>query len=180
LHKTRGIYYKVIDKYTLFYFYWLEPIKNSLLKKGLSSGYWDKMQISAIWHNWSGYAFEAICYEHLITIKKILGLSPTAIPSTWKYSPLKGSMEQGAQIDLLFDRDDDAITICEIKYTSKQFEIDKHYAKNLLNKIEVFKQKTKINKKVFIAIISANGLKANKYSKKLISNVVTLDDLFKG
>lgn len=112
LHKKKGIYYKVIDEYTLFYFYWIEPIKDALLEKGLSRGYWERKQLSASWHSWAGYAFEAICYEHLSQIRAKLKLSPTAIPRTWRYVPIKGSKEQGAQIDLLFDRDDDAITQC--------------------------------------------------------------------
>lgn len=179
LHKRRGIYYKVIDEYTLFYLYWIEPIKDALLEKGLSKGYWEKKQLSAAWHSWAGYAFESVCYEHLPQIRKKLDLSPTAVPRTWRYAPIKGSKEQGAQIDLLFDRDDDAITICEIKYTDKPFEINKQYAKNLINKVEVFKKITRTTKQIFIAIISANGLKTNMHSKELISGCVTLDDLFK-
>ncbi|MFA6409297.1 MAG: ATP-binding protein, partial [Gammaproteobacteria bacterium] len=178
-HKRKGIYYKVIDEYTLFYFHWIEPIKDTLLKKGLSRDYWEKIQASTAWHSWAGYAFESICYEHLTQIRKKLGLSATAMPSTWKYVPIKGSKEQGAQIDLLFERDDDAITICEIKYTDKPFEIDKQYARSLLNKVEVFRRKTRTNKQIFIAIISANGLKPTIHSEKMITKCVTLDDLFK-
>lgn len=177
-HKKKGIYYKAIDEYILFYFYWIEPIRDTLLKKGLSKGYWDKIQTSSAWHSWAGYSFESICYEHLPQIKKKLNLSPTAIPSTWRYAPTKNTNDHGTQIDLLFDRDDDAITICEIKYTSQLFVIDKQYASELINKVEVFKEKTKTTKQIFITMISANGLKSNAYSEKLISGVVTLDDLF--
>lgn len=178
LHKRRGIYYKVIDEYTLFYLYWIEPTKDALLEKSLSQGYWEKTQDSAGWYSWAGLAFEAICYKHLPQIRKKLALSPTAIPRVWRYVPTKGSTEQGAQIDLLFDRDDDAITICEIKYTDKPFEIDKQCAKNLMTKIEVFKKITRTTKQIFIAFISANGLKPTMYSEEMISACVTLDDLF--
>ena len=177
-HKTRGIYYRVIDEYSLFYFYWIEPVKDSLLKKSLLVGYWDKLKIKPAWNTWAGLAFESVCYEHLPQITNALSLSQTAIPSTWRYVPRKGSNEQGAQIDLLFDRDDDSITICEIKYSDKPFTITKEYAKKLQQKLEIFKKITRTNKQLFIALISANGVKKNKYSEELLSGVVTLNDLF--
>lgn len=177
-HERRGIYYKLVDEYTLFYLKWIEPVKNTLLKKNLSIGYWEKHQGSATWHSWSGLAFESLCYKHLSQIRKALELSPTAIPNTWRYAPLKGSQENGAQIDLLFDRQDDSITICEIKYTEQPFSIDKEYAKKLQQKIDVFKKITKTTKQIFLAMISANGLKKTMYSEELVDGVVTLDDLF--
>lgn len=176
-NKKKGIFYKVIDEYSLFYFHWIEPIKETLLKKGLRKGYWDKIMHSHSWYVWAGYSFEAICYKHLNQISKALDLSPTAIPNTWKYTSKKG--DQGAQIDLLFDRDDDAITICEIKYTNEPFAIDKEYAAKLRMKLEVFKNKTKTQKQLFLSIISANGIKKTMYSEEMVIGIVTLDDLFK-
>ncbi len=178
-HKEKGIYYRLIDNYTLFYLYWIAPVQDTLLQKSLIKGYWDKMKTKAGWHSWSGLAFESICYEHLPQIMRALNLSPTAIPSTWRYAPRKGSDEPGAQIDLLFDRDDDTITICEIKYSDKPFVITKEYAKKLQQKLDTFRKVTRTNKQLFIVLISANGIKRNKYSDELISGVVTLDDLFK-
>ena len=178
-HRKKGIYYRVIDEYSLFYLYWIEPIKETLLVKGLRQGYWEKTQLGSSWHIWKGYAFEALCYKHLAKISEVLNLSPTAVPSTWKYAPRDKSKQQGAQIDLLFDRDDDAITVCEIKCTNRPFEIDKQYAHNLINKVETFKRVTKTPKQIFTVMISANGLKPTMYSEELISNIVTLDDLFK-
>lgn len=177
-HKKKGIYYKVIDEYTLFYFNWIEPIRETLLSHGLRKGYWQQSQIKNGWRIWAGYSFEAICYKHLAEVGDALNLSPTAIPNTWRYTPLKGSTEEGAQIDLLFDRDDDAITICEIKNTDKPFAVDKEYANKLMNKVKVFKEKTRTKKQIFIAMISANGIKPTMYSEELISGVVTLEDLF--
>ena len=178
-HKRRGIYYRVIDQYSLFYFHWILPVKESLLSKSLVAGYWDKIKIKPAWNAWSGLAFEAVCYEHLPQITKALNLSPTAIPSTWRYIPTKNSDENGAQIDLLFDRDDDSITICEIKYSGKPFTITKEYAGKLLNKLEVFRRVTRTKKQLFIVFIASSGIKKNKYSDTLLSGVVTLDDLFK-
>ncbi|OGT32063.1 MAG: hypothetical protein A3E87_10990 [Gammaproteobacteria bacterium RIFCSPHIGHO2_12_FULL_35_23] len=177
--KRRGIYYRVIDQYSLFYFHWILPVKNSLLKKSLLQGYWDKIKTKPAWHTWSGLAFEAICYEHLLQIQKALNLSPTAIPSTWRYVPKKNSDERGAQIDLLFDRDDDSITLCEIKYSDKPFVISKEYAEKLQDKLEIFRKVTRTKKQLFLAFIASSGVKKNKYSEALINKTVTLEDLFR-
>lgn len=178
-HQRRGIYYKLIDEYTLFYLKWIEPIKKTLIKKVLPSRYWEKQQDSASWASWSGLAFESVCYKHLAQISAALNLSPTAIPSTWRYAPTKGSKDQGVQTDLLFDRNDDAITLCEIKYTDDSFTIDKQYAQNIKNKLDVFKKVTRTHKQLFFAMISATGIKKSIYSEELVDGIVTLDDLFK-
>ena len=179
LHKEKGIYYKLIDHYSLFYLYWILPVHDTLLVRSLTKGYWDKMKKNPSWHSWSGLAFEAVCYEHLPQISKALKLSQTAIPTTWKYVPKKDNQEDGAQIDLLFDRDDDSITICEIKYSDKPFAITKDYAEKLYKKLEVFKKITRTKKQLFLTFIASSGIKSNKYSDELVSGVVTLDDLFK-
>lgn len=177
-HKKRGMFYKLIDEYSLFYLYWIEPIKASLQKQSLREGYWEKLTKSSSWYSWAGYTFEAMCYKHLKEISQTLDLSPTAIQNTWQYIPHKGSKEDGAQIDLLFDRDDDAITICEIKYTSSPFAIDKEYAAKLRRKIEIFRQKTQTSKQIFLSMISAQGLKSTIYSEDMVDKIVTLNDFF--
>lgn len=111
-------------------------------------------------------------------IRKKLAISPTAVANGWRYVPTKANRESGAQIDLLFDRKDDSITLCEIKYADKPFIISKQYAKNLLNKQEVFARITRTKKQLFLAMIAANGVADNLYADDLISATVTLDDLF--
>jgi len=178
-HKRRGIYYKLVDEYTLFYLRWIEPIRETLHVQSLEKGNWQEMQNTPAWNSWLGYAFEAICYKHISQIRRKLSISPTAIANSWRYIPKKEPNESGAQIDLLFDRRDDSITLCEIKYSDKPFVINKQYAKNLLNKKEIFVVKTRTKKQIFIAMIASSGIKVNLYADDLISGVVTLDDLFK-
>lgn len=177
-HKQRGIYYRVIDEYTLFYLYWILPLKETKMHRALEKGYWKVLSQTPKWFSWSGYAFEAVCYKHINKIRRALSLSPTAIPNAWRYVPKKGNSEVGAQIDLLFDRDDDSITICEIKYTDKPFIITKEYAENLKRKIEIFKKFTRTTKQIFLVMISSGGIKKNNYSDELVSDVVMLEDLF--
>lgn len=178
MHKKRGIYYRVMDEYTLFYLKWIEPLRKTLQKESLEKGYWEKIQESGAWYNWAGYTFESICYKHIAQIRKKLEISPSAIANTWRYTSQAKSEEDGTQIDLLFDRRDNTITICEIKYTIKPFIIDKKYAKNLENKRDVFVEKTKTKKQIFITMISSSGIQDNTYAKELIGGVVKLDDLF--
>jgi uncharacterized protein len=177
-HKKKGIYYRINDEYTLFYLKWIEPIHESLQKQALSKGNWQELQNTPEWNNWLGYAFETICYKHLSTIRKKLDINPTAIANTWRYAPKKGANERGAQVDLLFDRRDNAITLCEIKYTEEPFVLTKDYVDTLKRKMDVFQKQTKTKKQLFIAIISAMGLKNNYYADDICSGVVTMGDLF--
>lgn len=178
-HKRQGIYYRLVDEYTYFYLKWIEPIKKTLQRKSLDKGNWQAMQKTPEWHNWLGYAFEAICYKHISAIRKALLIEPDAVANAWRYVPRRDIETRGAQIDLLFDRKDDTITLCEIKYSDEQFVINKDYVEMLKRKINVFKEQTRTKKQLFLAFISANGLKNNYYAEDIISGVVTLEDFFK-
>ncbi len=177
-HKKKGIFYKMVDEYSIFYFRWIEPIKNTLIAAGMRKGHWEQVQHTPAWHTWAGYAFESMCYKHIPQISQALGLNPTALPYTWRFVPTKGAKERGAQIDLFFDRNDDSITLCEIKYTDAPFAVDKDYAYVLARKARVFKEKTRTPKAIFWALVSASGVKKTLYSEEMISGVASLDDLF--
>lgn len=157
----------------------MEPIANSIQHQSKPRGYWEGRSKLPAWKSWSGYAFEAVCYKHIENIRVALHIPVTANFGTWRYVPVRGRDESGAQIDLLFDRDDGVVTICEIKYSDSLFEINKQYAKNLSNKVEAFKKQSKTDKQIFIAMIAANGLKRTMYSDELISTQATLADLIK-
>jgi len=178
-HKQKGMCYRIFDEYTLFYLSWIEPSAKTIQKLELLENYWESKTDSSSWKAWSGYAFEAVCYKHIANIRKALKVNAGAEVGNWRFIPKKAQSENGTQIDMLFDRKDDAMTICEIKYSKEPFAIDKQYAANLLNKVDTYKKHTGINKQIFIAMISASGLKPTMYSEEIVSNVVTLDDLFK-
>lgn len=177
-HQEKGIYYKVIDEFTLFYLRWIEPNLKTILKQNQSNSYWLAKSKSPHWKSWSGLAFESICYKHLTQIQKALNIPDGADIGTWRYTPRKEDYK-GTQIDLLFDRNDKAITICEIKFNEQSFSIDKDYAHNLLNKVEIYRKQTRTIKQIFLAMIVSNGLKPSMYSEEIIHNVVTLKDFFK-
>lgn len=177
-HKDKGVYYLVDDEYCLFYLHWIEPNLRTIAKKSTNPGFWLSQFQRPSWKSWAGYAFESICYKHISQIRQALKLDPGSIVGTWRYAPrLKN--EEGAQIDLLFDRPDGTITLCEIKGSASHFAIDKDYAKILLNKQEVFRKQTRTKKQLFWALITTFGLKPTMYSEEIVTNQVVLEDLFK-
>ena len=177
-HKRKGKYFKVIDEYCYFYLQWIEPIKNELSLEDSDSQQWMNITGTAKHYSWQGYAFESLCYKHLTPVRRALDIHQGVTISSWRYLPQKRENKQGAQIDLLFDRKDNVITLCEIKFTEKPFAIDKAYAENIKHKITAYREQTRTKKHISVAFISANGLKENAYSKELVGQIVTLDKLF--
>ncbi|PCH57257.1 MAG: hypothetical protein COC15_01520 [Legionellales bacterium] len=170
-------YFRIIDEYTMFYLKWIAPIKTKSI--ALRSNYWHTKSKSAAWQSWAGYTFENICYKHINQIANKLNLmNISCIVSSWRYVPKIGSMQRGAQIDLLFDRDDQSITICEIKYNDSDFVINKQYALDILEKNRIFAEQINTKKQLFICFITKNKLKDNIWKQEIVNDVVTLDDLF--
>lgn len=176
-YTERGVCYKLIDEYCLFYLSWVYPVKKQL-ESMVEPDYWVAKVNTPAWRSWSGYAFEAVCLKHVTQIKKALYIPPGALSGAWYYQSSEKSTTQGAQIDLLFDRDDGVITLCEIKYCKTPFEIDRQYAAVLQKKLSVFKERTGTAKQLFLSMIAAEDLHKNKYSVELITSTATLDDLF--
>ena len=124
-------------------------------------------------------AYEAICFKHIYKIKKGLGIHRVRTEeSTWRYVPRKGQKEKGSQIDLLIDRTDRCINVCEIKFHSGEFSIDKVYANELQQKLDVFSKKTNTKKTLFLTMITAYKIKENEYSQRLVQKSLTMDVLF--
>lgn len=107
-----------------------------------------------------------------------MGITGFAPASSWRSTASGQPGEGGAQIDLLFDREDNAITLCEIKFTEQPFLIDKKCAHALVLRRDAFIKGTRTRKQVFLAFIAAHGVEETLYADELIDNVVTLADLF--
>ncbi|MDN3507260.1 MAG: ATP-binding protein [Simkaniaceae bacterium] len=178
-HKERGVYYLLDDEYCLFYLNWIEPNFRSIAKKAINKNFWMSQSKTPSWRSWSGYAFESICYKHIDQIRVALNIDPGAVAGTWRYAPRASTNQKGAQIDLLFDRPDGTISICEIKYSESPFTIDKSYAQELYNKIDVFRKQTRTQKQFFLSMITAFGVKENMYSEEMVTNQIHLDDIFR-
>ena len=174
----RDHFYRVIDEFSLFHLRWIEPF----LASGMISdeqGYWQNMVKTPAVSSWAGYAFETICLKHLSQIRKALRLEKIACKAgSWEYLPKKGSVKDGVQVDLLFDRKDGVVTLCEIKYSEKPFVIDKAYGKKLMQKCDIFQQRFKKTKQIFLALITTMGLKPSIWSEEIVHQEVDLKDLF--
>ena len=151
-----------------------EFIANNRTKSAKS---WIKKSETPSWRSWSDFAFERLCLAHIPQIKKALEIgSVYSEESAWQ-SDLKTG-EKGAQIDLLIDRADRVINVCEIKFSENKFTINKKYAEELRNKLFAFKQSTKTKKVLFLTMITTFGLEENQYSTSLIEQSIEMDALF--
>ncbi len=168
--KSKDTVFKLSDEFTHFYFKFIENNRAS------GNDIWQTFSSGQSWKSWSGVAFERVCLKHIPQIKKELGiLTIYTEDSTWRFVPLKG---KGAQIDLIFDRKDFVINICEMKYSESEFVIDKGYAVELENKREVFKKVTKTKKSLFITFLTTFGIKDNEYAKRLVQKSLDANSLF--
>lgn len=173
----RQTFYRIIDEYSLFYLHWIEPALSNIRKLDKTKGYWlEECQTSA-WRTWAGYAFESVCYKHLGAIRKAMDIQASAMVGSWQYIPKKGSHEEGAQIDLLFDRKDGIIDICEIKFSSQPYQLTKEEYQVLNQKISVFNTRTKNRKQIHFALITNQPIKTTLYSEEFVMKNVTLNDL---
>lgn len=167
----RDSVYKLTDEYSIFY---LKFIENT---KATGTGSWLKLAAGSSYKSWIGFAFEAVCQKHVPQIKKALGIAGVYTEASgWRYTPKKG--ETGAQIDLLLDRQDHCISLCEMKFSVDQFVIDKKYAAELDRKVNVFREETASKKTIFLTMITTFGTKQNIYTTGRIVSEITMDDLF--
>ena len=124
--------------------------------------------------SWAGNAFELVCLLHVNQIKRALGISGV---ETVEYAWRSKGTKPGAQVDLLIDRKDGVINICEAKYTIAPFLIDNGYEEILRNKMNLFINETSCKKALHLTFLSASGLVHNDYAG-IVQNVITGDELF--
>ncbi len=168
-NSTKNSLYRLTDEYSAFYIKYIEN------NKPAKNGVWNKLQQQASFRSWSGFTFETICIKHIEQIKEALKISGVnSYCGNW----IEKNHETGAQIDLLIDRDDNVINLCEIKFYNAPFAIDKKYSAELIHKLNTFKTSSNVKKSIFITFITAYGLIDNEYSKQLVQNSLTMEDLF--
>jgi hypothetical protein len=166
--KKRDRLYQLVDPFSLFCLRFGS-------KRGLySAGFWLRYCTTPAHAVWAGYAFEILCLLHIPQIRNALGISGVL---TSIYSWKSKTHEPGAQIDLVIDRGDNVVNICEIKYSPAQYVIKKDYDQILRNKRSAFLAETQTRKAAHTTMITTYGLHRNAYQAG-IPFEVTLDDLF--
>lgn len=173
--KKRNCIYQLTDLFSLFYLNFVE--------KGNSQdeNFWSNIAFSSRENAWSGYAFEQVSLHHLKQIKSKLGISGVLSNIySWScagFTDEDGTRWRGGQIDLLIDRNDEVINICELKYSSDKYEITGAYEEHLRERASLFRKKTGTRKALHLTFITTYGVKQNRYSS-VVQSEVTMDDLF--
>ena len=161
---NRGSVYQLMDNFTLFYFSFMAS------GRGVDRQYWSKLQSTRTHSTWVGLAFERLCLQHVDQIKRALQIGGGITNEHAWYSP-------AAQIDLLIDRDDGIINLCEMKFAEGAHVISKQESEAVRRKKLVLKEETATKKAVYVTYVTTEGLKRNSYANDIQSEVI-LDDLF--
>lgn len=157
--------YQVVDPFTLFHLRFLE---NGDVES------WMTHINTPGFYSWSGLAFELVCLLHVGQMKTALGIQSV---ETSEYSWRSSETKPGAQIDLVIDRKDDVINLCEMKFSMEPYKIDAAYEKSLLTKTEVFRKETGTKKALHLTFVSANDLARNAHANCIVSEIRG-EDLF--
>lgn len=169
--KTKDSVYQLVDNYTLFYFNFIqENIHND-------AHFWTNQYGTPLHNVWAGLAFERVCLQHIEQMKRAIGFSAVISSAhSWRYVPTDKS-EKGVQIDLLIDRKDDVINLCEMKYSKSPYALTAQEEMNLQNRIATFIRETQTRKAVHLTMVTSFGLVNNAYANEIQAQV-TMDDLF--
>lgn len=169
--KKKKMLYRLTDEYSLFYLHFIEG------KRSQESGMWTRLSQPPVYNSWSGYAFGNLCLKHIPQIKKALEIG--GVYSESSSFIFKGDANRkGIQIDLLIDRNDQVINLCELKFYRDQYRIDRSEAAALRTKLDTFVTVSKTKKQVFLTFITSFGLVPNQHSIGLIDHHFSMDVLF--
>lgn len=169
---TKDAVFRLSDEYTLFYLRWIER------HRGSAEGFWVTRRTSPAWRAWAGLAFEGVCLKHVRLIKRALGIEALeTTESAWRHTA-RSPDDQGAQIDLVIDRKDATVNLCEMKFSEAEYVIDKRYAAELRAKRACFQRVTRTRKTVLLTMVTSYGVKRNAHSEELLASTVEMGALF--
>lgn len=170
--KRRGTIYRLIDFYTIFYY---KFVADNLSK---DPTWWSDNLDSQSVTAWMGNCFELVCMRHHLQIKAALGIRGIATQvSTWHVAENKQEQTRGAQIDMIIERADRIIHLCEMKFSNDLYTISKDYERYLRERSGLFKHLTGTKKSVVHTFVTTYGV-ANGKHKSIVHSEVTMDDLF--
>jgi hypothetical protein len=164
-NKKQLTLYRLSDEYSKFYLKFIERNKNG------GEGTWQRLCKTQSYNSWSGFVFEIVCLKHIVQIKKTLRIDAI-------YSTNSSWFNKHAQVDLLIDRDDNVMNMCEMKFYNAPYTIDKKHYMNLKNKVSELQKETKTRKNIFITMLTTYGVSENEYSKELVHNNLDMNALF--
>ena len=163
-------YYRLKDCFCIF---WLRFVDGF---SGLDTHYWQNNAGTSKTVSWQGIAFEQICMSHLESIRRALGISGISTISSKMIIPSEKPGD-GGQIDLVIERGDRQVNLCEMKFYSSEVSIDQKESLKLRNRKDSFKEKYRVKGSIFLTLVTTFGLKHGTWSG-VYQQVLTLDDLF--
>jgi AAA+ ATPase superfamily predicted ATPase len=168
--KKTEVIYQLVDSFCLFYFRFMH---NNNFR---DDKFWTNTINTAPHNVWAGLSFEIIGLLHIKEIKRkleVLGVQSSEY--AWRSKQTEES--KGVQIDLLLDRADNIVNVCEIKFSNTKYTITKTEDEKLRERIEAYRQEILPQKAIHLLMLTTFGVKQNKYSG-IVQNEVTLEDLF--
>ncbi|MGN0229861.1 MAG: ATP-binding protein [Muribaculaceae bacterium] len=170
-YRVKSDIFQLIDHYTLFYYEYIAGVRHG-------ANYWKALLGTPKYNAWCGLAFERTCLWHIEQIKKKLGISGILTNEyAWRCQPDESKGRRGVQIDLIIDRSDDIIDLCEMKYSGDNYTITADYAKEIERKLTTFVSVTNSKKAIHTIMVTTLGLNRNEYAGDVQAEI-RLDDLF--
>ena len=164
-------YYKLTDMFCLFYLGFVQRNPTS------NRTFWSDNQNSPRLNSWRGRAFEDVCFVHQEQVRHALGIDGVQA-EVYPWHATGDAASAGAQIDMLIERADRVVNLCEMKFTQDDFVITKDYDERLRRKLSALIERTGGKRNIQMTLVTTFGLKMNMYSSR-IQRVVTLDNLFR-
>lgn len=170
--KKKDAIYQLIDNFTLFHFKFLQD------RPADEEHFWELSYEKPAVNAWRGLSFERLCFWHIPQIKAALGISGIlASVYSWRKKSVD-SLGEDAQIDMVIDRSDRILNVCEMKFSSAEYAMTKEEHDKLERRIELFREATATKKGIMPTLITTCAMKQTANSG-IIRAVVTLDDLFR-
>jgi uncharacterized protein len=170
--KSRESIYRLTDDYSVFYLTFLASLGEN------TNADFTRLSELPKWKAWSGYAFENVCLYHIDQIRESLSIRGI-YSTTSSFFALPKDGLSGTQIDLIIDRNDNSINICEIKFSEEEYVLTKKDVDNINLKKQVFRYHSKTKKHLFTTLITTFGAVENANKVSNIDQVVTMNELFK-
>lgn len=167
----RNTHFRLVDPFCLFFLRFVGG------KNEIDENFWRYNVTSPSVNSWRGFAFEGVCFRHIPQIKQALGISGVVTSqSSWS---LKGDDNiDGTQIDMLIDRNDNVVNMCEMKFYNEEFTVNKQYHTVLVHRQNVLSGMMPRRKAIHSTLITTFGLTHNEYSGDF-QQVITIDVLFR-
>jgi uncharacterized protein len=161
--------YILADFYSRFYFNFISNPKISNWMSEIDSN---------TYKTWCGLAFEWLCHYHKKEILKGLGISGIRSYEISYLNVKDDNRKMTGQIDMLIDRADNVLNLCEIKFANDVYVLSKAEGENIRKKMWYLMDHLKRRKSIFPVMITTFGCEKNMHYLGLITHQLDLDCLF--